>query len=320
MTTITLPERDLEILSGTLEENFKYLAERLRVRVAARGDTVSLEGEPEAVAVAGKLVEELGKLVASGYSVGKEEFRTALRVIEEDPEADLVQFFTDASIPDSVKRLVVPRNLKQRLFIQALIKFDIVFAVGPAGTGKTYLAVAMAAAALAEHLVKRIVLTRPAVEAGERLGFLPGDLVEKVNPYLRPVYDALYDILGYDRVARHIERGVIEIAPLAFMRGRTLNDSFMLLDEAQNTTPEQMKMFLTRLGFHSRAAITGDVTQIDLPNERGSGLVQARQILGNLPGICFFDFAKEDVVRHRLVEKVVAAYEAWDEAKRGNGS
>ena len=320
MTTITLPERDLEILSGTLEENFKYLAERLRVRVAARGDTVSLEGEPDAVAVAGKLVEELGKLVASGYSVGKEEFRTALRVIEEDPEADLVQFFTDASIPDSVKRLVVPRNLKQRLFIQALIKFDIVFAVGPAGTGKTYLAVAMAAAALAEHLVKRIVLTRPAVEAGERLGFLPGDLVEKVNPYLRPVYDALYDILGYDRVARHIERGVIEIAPLAFMRGRTLNDSFMLLDEAQNTTPEQMKMFLTRLGFHSRAAITGDVTQIDLPNERGSGLVQARQILGNLPGICFFDFAKEDVVRHRLVEKVVAAYEAWDEAKRGNGS
>lgn len=320
MTTITLPERDLEILSGTLEENFKYLAERLRVRVAARGDTVSLEGEPEAVAVAGKLVGELGKLVASGYSVGKEEFRTALRVIEEDPEADLVQFFTDASIPDSVKRLVVPRNLKQRLFIQALIKFDIVFAVGPAGTGKTYLAVAMAAAALAEHRVKRIVLTRPAVEAGERLGFLPGDLVEKVNPYLRPVYDALYDILGYDRVARHIERGVIEIAPLAFMRGRTLNDSFMLLDEAQNTTPEQMKMFLTRLGFHSKAAITGDVTQIDLPNERGSGLVQARQILGNLPGICFFDFAKEDVVRHRLVEKVVAAYEAWDEAKRGNGS
>ena len=320
MTTITLPERDLEILSGTLEENFKYLAERLRVRVAARGDTVSLEGEPEAVAVAGKLVGELGKLVATGYSVGKEEFRTALRVIEEDPEVDLVQFFTDASIPDAVKRLVVPRNLKQRLFIQALIKFDIVFAVGPAGTGKTYLAVAMAAAALAEHRVKRIVLTRPAVEAGERLGFLPGDLVEKVNPYLRPVYDALYDILGYDRVARHIERGVIEIAPLAFMRGRTLNDSFILLDEAQNTTPEQMKMFLTRLGFHSRAAITGDVTQIDLPNERGSGLVQARQILGQLPGICFFDFAKEDVVRHRLVEKVVAAYEAWDEAKRGNGS
>jgi phosphate starvation-inducible PhoH-like protein len=319
MTTITLPEKDLEILSGTLEENFRYLNERLRVRVAARGDTVSLEGEPETVALAGKLLQELGKLVATGYSVGKEEFRTALRVLEEDPSVNLVEFFTDASIPDSVKRLMVPRNLKQRLFIQALNRFDIVFAIGPAGTGKTYLAVAMAAGALAEHRVRRIVLTRPAVEAGERLGFLPGDLVEKVNPYLRPVYDALYDILGYDKVARHIERGVIEIAPLAFMRGRTLNDSFMLLDEAQNTTPEQMKMFLTRLGFHSRAAITGDVTQIDLPNEKASGLVQARQILGDLPGICFFDFVKEDVVRHKLVEKVVAAYEKFDGGRRGNG-
>ncbi len=320
MTRITLPERDLGVLAGTLDENLRYLEERLRVRLAARGDTVTVEGDPEAVELTGKLLRALGKLVATGYSVGKEEFRTALRVLEEDPAVDLVEFFTDASIPDSVKRLVVPRNLKQRLFIQALNRFDIVFAVGPAGTGKTYLAVAMAAAALAEHRVKRIVLTRPAVEAGERLGFLPGDLVEKVNPYLRPVYDALYDILGYDRVARHIERGVIEIAPLAFMRGRTLNDSFMLLDEAQNTTPEQMKMFLTRLGFHSRAAITGDVTQIDLPNEKTSGLVQARQILGNLPGICFFDFAKEDVVRHKLVEKVVAAYEAHDSARKGNGS
>ena len=319
MTSLTLPARDLEILSGTLDENFRYLGERLRVRIMARGDTVSLDGEPESVELAGRLLEALGKLVASGYAVGKEEFRTALRVLEEDPNVDLVEFFTDASIPDSVKRLVVPRNLKQRLFIQALTRFDIVFAIGPAGTGKTYLAVAMAAAALAEHRVKRIVLTRPAVEAGERLGFLPGDLVEKVNPYLRPVYDALYDILGYDRVARHIERGVIEIAPLAFMRGRTLNDSFMLLDEAQNTTPEQMKMFLTRLGFHSRAAITGDVTQIDLHNEKTSGLIQARQILGNLPGILFFDFAKEDVVRHKLVEKVVAAYEAHDLARRGNG-
>jgi phosphate starvation-inducible PhoH-like protein len=320
MTTITFPERDLEVLSGTLEENFRYLNERLRVRVAARGDTVSLEGASEDVALAEKLLQELGRLVATGYTVGKEEFRTALRVLEEDPGVDLVEFFTDASIPDAVKRLVVPRNLKQRLFIQAIHRNDIVFAIGPAGTGKTYLAVAMAAAALAEHRVRRIVLTRPAVEAGERLGFLPGDLVEKVNPYLRPVYDALYDILGYDRVARHIERGVIEIAPLAFMRGRTLNDSFMLLDEAQNTTPEQMKMFLTRLGFHSKAAITGDVTQIDLPNEKVSGLVQARQILANLPGICFFDFVKEDVVRHKLVEKVVAAYERFEGSRRGNGS
>jgi phosphate starvation-inducible PhoH-like protein len=315
MTRLTFPERDLELLSGTLEENFRYLTERLHVKVAARGDTVTLEGEAEGVAVAERLLRDLGTLVASGYSVGKEEIRTALRVLEEDPSANLVEFFTDASIPESVKRLVMPRNLKQRLFVQALIKHDIVFAIGPAGTGKTYLAVAVAAASLAEHRVRRIVLTRPAVEAGEKLGFLPGDLVEKVNPYLRPVYDALYDILGYDKVARFLERGVIEIAPLAFMRGRTLNDSFILLDEAQNTTPEQMKMFLTRLGFHSKAAITGDVTQIDLPNEKASGLVQARQILGALDGICFFDFAKEDVVRHRLVQKVVDAYEQYEARK-----
>jgi phosphate starvation-inducible PhoH-like protein len=318
MTTITLPARDLEILSGTLEENFRYLTERLRVRVAARGDTVSLEGDPEPVALAGKLLQELGKLVATGYSVGKEEFRTALRVLEEDPNVNLVEFFTDATIPDSVKRLVVPRNLKQRLFIQSLNRYDIVFAIGPAGTGKTYLAVAMAAAALAERRVKRIVLTRPAVEAGERLGFLPGDLVEKVNPYLRPVYDALYDILGYERVARHLERGVIEIAPLAFMRGRTLNDSFMLLDEAQNTTPEQMKMFLTRMGFHSKMVVTGDITQIDLPDGRPSGLVLSREILGEMAGVTFFEFTKEDVVRHRLVQQVIDAYEKWD-ALRGRG-
>jgi phosphate starvation-inducible PhoH-like protein len=317
MTTMTIPARDLEVLSGTLEENFRYLQDRLRVRVTARGDTVTIEGEADAVTVAQKLLQELGQLVGTGHPVGKEEFRTALRVLEEDASVDLVEFFTDASIPDSVKRLLVPRNLKQRRFIQAVQRFDIVFAIGPAGTGKTYLAVAMAAAALAEHRVRRIVLTRPAVEAGEKLGFLPGDLVEKVNPYLRPVYDALYDILGYDRVARHLDRGVIEIAPLAFMRGRTLNDSFILLDEAQNTTPEQMKMFLTRLGFHSKAVITGDVTQIDLPNEKSSGLVQSREILDNLPGICFFDFAKEDVVRHRLVEQVVAAYERFDAQRRG---
>ncbi|MFH1176134.1 MAG: PhoH family protein, partial [Acidobacteriota bacterium] len=210
-------------------------------------------------------------------------------------------------------------NLKQRLFIQAVSRFDSVFAVGPAGTGKTYLAVALAAAALADRRVRRIVLTRPAVEAGERLGFLPGDLVEKVNPYLRPVYDALYDILGYDTVARHLERGVIEIAPLAFMRGRTLNDSFILLDEAQNTTPEQMKMFLTRMGFHSKAVITGDVTQIDLPVEKLSGLVQGREILDGVAGVCFFDFAKEDVVRHRLVEKVVAAYEQFEAQRKRGG-
>jgi phosphate starvation-inducible PhoH-like protein len=318
MTTITLPARHLEQLAGTMDENLRYLSERLSVRVGARGDTVTVDGEDGAVELARKVLEELGRLVASGYSVGKEEFRTAVRVVEEDSSADLVAFFSDATIPESVKRLVVPRTLRQRLFIQAVANHDLVFAIGPAGTGKTYLAVAMAAAALNEKRVRRIVLTRPAVEAGERLGFLPGDLVEKVNPYLRPVYDALYDILGYEKVARHLERGVIEIAPLAFMRGRTLNDSFMLLDEAQNTTPEQMKMFLTRMGFHSRMVVTGDVTQIDLPPERASGLVQAREILSGLSGICFFDFTKEDVVRHRLVQKVVDAYEQFgSDRKRG---
>ncbi len=314
--TITLSAAGFSMLSGTLDENFHYLEERLGVKVQARGNTVALDGEAEAVARAERVLAGLGRLVASGYTVGKDEFRTAVRVLEEDPGADLVQFFTDASIPESVKRLLVPRNLKQRIFIQTVAKHDIVFAVGPAGTGKTYLAVAMAAAALSERRVRRIVLTRPAVEAGEKLGFLPGYLVEKVNPYLRPVYDALYDILGYEKVLRHLERGVIEIAPLAFMRGRTLNDSFILLDEAQNTTPEQMKMFLTRMGFHSKAVITGDVTQIDLPNDRLSGLVQARQILAPMSGIAWVDFTKEDVVRHRLVEQVLAAYERFEEQRR----
>jgi phosphate starvation-inducible protein PhoH and related proteins len=320
MTTLTLPARAIEVLSGTMEENFRYLSERLGVRLAARGDSVNLDGDEGSVELVRKLLEDLVRLVESGYVVGKEEFRTALRVLEEDPAMDLVAFFTDATVPESVKRLIVPRNLRQRLFIQAVRQHDVVFAIGPAGTGKTYLAVAMAAASLAEQRVKRIILTRPAVEAGEKLGFLPGDLVEKVNPYLRPVYDALYDILGYDKVNRHIERGVIEIAPLAFMRGRTLNDAFILLDEAQNTTPEQMKMFLTRMGFHSKAVITGDVTQVDLPPERLSGLVQAREILSRFSGICFFDFTRQDVVRHRLVEKIIGAYEQFEAARKKEGA
>ena len=316
MTTITLPERTLETLSGTMEENFRYLSERLGLKIAARGDTVSLEGDEETVALATRLLGDLGRLIEAGYTLGREDYRTAVRVLEEDPGVDLVEFFMDASIPDSVKRLLVPRNLRQRLFIQAVLSHDVVFAIGPAGTGKTSLGVALAAAALAEHRVKRIILTRPAVEAGEKLGFLPGDLIEKVNPYLRPVYDALYDILGYDKVVLYLERGVIEIAPLAFMRGRTLNDAFILLDEAQNTTPEQMKMFLTRMGFHSKAVITGDVTQVDLPADRASGLVQAREILERFEGIAFFDFTKADVVRHRLVQKIVDAYEQFDARRR----
>jgi len=275
MRRLSLSERQPERLFGIRDENLRYLEERLRLSVTARGTDVAVEGPAEAEEIAVRLLEAFDRLVEAGYPVGREEFRTGVRVLEEEPECDLVEFFVDSSIPEVLRRHVVPRNPNQRLFLKTVYRHDCVFAIGPAGTGKTYLAVALAGAFLEEKRVRRIVLCRPAVEAGERLGFLPGDLEEKINPYLRPVYDALYDILGYDKVARLMDRQVIEVAPLAFMRGRTLNESFIILDEAQNTTREQMKMFLTRMGFGSKAVITGDITQIDLPNERISGLVEA---------------------------------------------
>jgi len=258
--------------------------------------------------------------MASGGDVGKHEFRTGVRVLEEDIEIDLVEFFMDSTIPDALKRYVVPRNLNQRQFIRSVFSHDYVFSTGPAGTGKTYLAVAMAAAFLMDQQVRRIVLCRPAVEAGERLGFLPGDLAEKINPYLRPIYDALYDILGYEKVSKLLDRQVIEIAPLAFMRGRTLNDAFIILDEAQNTTHEQMKMFLTRMGFHSKTVITGDITQIDLPEGRSSGLIEALEILEGGKGFAFISFTHRDVVRHRLVQAVVDRYARWEARQPGAGS
>jgi phosphate starvation-inducible PhoH-like protein len=312
MQRVNLGVSNSERIFGIRDENLRYLEERLRVEVTARGSLVSVTGEPAAEAIAVRLLESFDRLLSSGAEVGRDEFRTGVRVLEEDLEIDLVEFFLDSSLPDTLKRYVVPRNLNQRLFIKAVYKHDYVFTIGPAGTGKTYLAVAMAAAHLTDKLVRRIVLVRPAVEAGERLGFLPGDLVEKINPYLRPVYDALYDILGYDKVTKLIERQVIEIAPLAFMRGRTLNDAFIILDEAQNTTHEQMKMFLTRMGFHSKAVITGDVTQIDLPNNRTSGLVEALDILDGVNGFAFVSFTHRDVVRHRLVQEVVDRYSRWE--------
>ncbi len=315
MEQITLQEGHAERLFGTRDENLRYLEDRLRVQVSARERQVTVRGDADGERIAARLLESFDRLLASGGSVSREEFRTGVRVLEEDADIDLVEFFLDSSIPESLKRFVVPRNLNQRLFIQAVASHDYVFATGPAGTGKTYLAVAMAASALTDKQVRRIVLVRPAVEAGERLGFLPGDLVEKVNPYLRPVYDALYDILGYDKVSKLIERQVIEIAPLAFMRGRTLNDAFIILDEAQNTTHEQMKMFLTRMGFHSKTVITGDITQIDLPEGRTSGLVEAVQILRGADGFGFIEFTHRDVVRHRLVQEVVDRYARW-EARR----
>lgn len=321
MVTVSVREEHLDRIVGARDENLRYLEARTGVSIQARGGEIRVDGPDErSERIAATLIEALDRLMAGGGGVGREEFRTGLRVLEEDAEVDLVEFFLDSSIPPTLKRFLAPRNLNQRHFIQAVGSHDCVFAIGPAGTGKTYLAVAMAAAALVDKQVRRLVLCRPAVEAGERLGFLPGDLVEKVNPYLRPVYDALYDILGYDKTSKLLERQVIEIAPLAFMRGRTLNDAFIILDEAQNTTREQMKMFLTRMGFHSKAVITGDITQIDLPDDRRSGLVEAIEILAPIDGIAFVHFSHRDVVRHRLVEKVVDHYARWEAAHNGGGA
>ena len=319
MQRLKVTEGNAERLFGTKDENLRYLEERLGVTVNARGTEISLSGDERSELIAARMLESFDRLLSSGGVVGKDEYRTAARVLEEDLEIDLVDFFLDADIPGALKRLLVPRNLNQRRFIQSVCQHDYVFAIGPAGTGKTYLAVAMAAAALIDRQVRRIVLARPAVEAGERLGFLPGDLVEKINPYLRPVYDALYDILGYDKVSKLIDRQVIEIAPLAFMRGRTLNDAFIILDEAQNTTHEQMKMFLTRMGFHSKTVITGDITQIDLPGGQASGLVEAVEILDGEPGFAFLRFTHRDVVRHRLVQQVVDRYDRWEAANKEKG-
>ncbi len=318
MQRLTLSESNVERLFGTRDENLRYLEERLGVRVNARGSEISVSGDEDSERIVTRLLESFDRLVSSGGEVGKDEFRTGVRVLEEDLDIDLVEFFLDASIPVTLKRFVVPRNLNQRLFIQSVYRHDYVFATGPAGTGKTYLAVAMAAAFLLDKQVRRIVLARPAVEAGERLGFLPGDLEEKINPYLRPVYDALYDILGYEKVAKLIDRQVIEIAPLAFMRGRTLNDAFIILDEAQNTTHEQMKMFLTRMGFHSKTVITGDITQIDLPGGQNSGLVEALEILDGSEGFAFIGFTHRDVVRHQLVQEVVDRYAQWEARRAGD--
>jgi phosphate starvation-inducible protein PhoH and related proteins len=309
MTQLTLAEEGIALLFGTGDENLHRIESAFGVGVSARGNQLQLTGEPDAVAAAGALLEQLSKLLERGYRLKPEDVSTAIRVLTESPETSLVEFFIADGALSSVRRLIAPRSLHQQQYVRAMTDHDMVISVGPAGTGKTYLAVAMAAAALVEKRVKRLVLARPAVEAGEKLGFLPGDLAEKVNPYLRPLHDALFDILGFEKVSRMMERGMIEVAPLAFMRGRTLNDSFVILDEAQNTTSEQMKMFLTRIGFDSKAVITGDITQIDLPKTMISGLKEAIEVLRDVEGIGFIAFDERDVVRHPLVQKIVGAYE-----------
>ena len=313
---LTLDEQGTHTLFGHHDENLRMLEDAFSVRISSRGNEIFVSGAAENVRPVEKLLAEMQKLIEQGYPLKKSDLSTGVRVLRDKPETNLIDFFTDDSIQPALKRVATPRNMAQKLYLQAMQQNDIVFAIGPAGTGKTFLAVAAAAAALIEKSINRIILCRPAVEAGERLGFLPGDIAEKVNPYLRPLYDSLYDIIGFEKVEKMIERSVIEIAPLAFMRGRTLNDSFIILDEAQNTTPEQMKMFLTRLGFGSKAVVTGDVTQVDLPAGRKSGLREARLILGNVEGIRFFDFTDRDVVRHPLVSKIVVAYDRSDRERK----
>jgi len=313
---LRLNDEGTHTLFGNRDENLRMLEDEFGVKISSRGNEIHVHGDADNVGPVERLLDQMQDLIEQGYPLKKSDLSTGVRVLRDRPETNLIDFFTDDAVQPAIRRVVTPRNLAQKLYLQAMQDFDITISIGPAGTGKTFLAVAAAAAALSEKTIKRIVLCRPAVEAGERLGFLPGDIAEKVNPYLRPLYDSLYDIIGLEKVDKLMERGIIEIAPLAFMRGRTLNDAFIILDEAQNTTPEQMKMFLTRLGFGSKAVVTGDVTQIDLPEGKKSGLREARQILSKVEGIKFFDFSDKDVVRHPLVQKVVVAYDRAEKERR----
>jgi phosphate starvation-inducible PhoH-like protein len=297
---------------GTHDGNIKYLESLLSVQVHLdENNLVTIDGEDVGVDLVERLIQDYAQLRAEGVKFSNGDLKSIIRIISEDTSQSLRGVVSSSKYLQAGKRTVTPKTLNQKLYIEAIEKYDMVFGIGPAGTGKTYLAVSMAVRALLEKKINRIVLTRPAVEAGERLGFLPGTLQEKIDPYLKPLYDALYDMLDVEKVDRHIERGIIEIAPIAFMRGRTLNDAFVILDEAQNTTPEQMKMFLTRIGYSSRAVITGDITQIDLPFGKMSGLVEARTVISGVEGVSFIHFNERDVVRHPLVQRIVRAYEAY---------
>ncbi|HNR49950.1 MAG: PhoH-like protein [Deltaproteobacteria bacterium ADurb.BinA179] len=301
----------LRQLAGDSCSNLKIVEESIGVKCSLKGNTIELTGEDFDVELAEHALKDLYKLIKGGFPLYPDDVWYAIRMLAKDRNVNLEDVFKDSIYISSTKKVIVPKSLQQKRYIDAMRVKDVLFGIGPAGTGKTYLALAMGVSHLLKKKVERIILTRPAVEAGEKLGFLPGDLLEKVNPYLRPLYDALYDMLEHDHVLRLISRDQIEVAPLAFMRGRTLNDAFIILDEAQNTTSEQMKMFLTRLGYNSKAVITGDITQIDLPSGVKSGLIEADQILKGIDEIGFTYFSEDDVVRHKVVAKIIKAYERF---------
>jgi phosphate starvation-inducible protein PhoH and related proteins len=305
----------IESLFGTLDENLKLFESALRVTTHLQDDKLAIDGEPAQVERAVRILDEYNELVHEGRVLDNGAVKALLRVVTEEPNISLRGILQPGRPRAFGKKSITPKSANQRRYMEFIERYDMVFAIGPGGTGKTYLAVAMAVSSLLTKQVNRIILARPAVEAGERLGFLPGTLQQKIDPYMRPLYDALYDMLDADKLERYLEKGIIEVAPLAFMRGRTLNDSFVILDEAQNTTSEQMKMFLTRLGFNSKAVITGDITQIDLPSSRRSGLVEAVDVVGKIEGIAFVYFNERDVVRHNLVQQIIKAYDEFDSSQ-----
>jgi len=310
MNRVSVPERGVESLFGTHDENLRLLEDAFKVRIRSHGSDLTIEGDEQGIVRAGRVLEQLTGLMREGYSVGPGDVRLAAQLVAEDGDVRLRDYLLKSAVR-SGKKVVVPRSLNQRRYLEQIQSHDMVFGIGPAGTGKTYLAVAQAISYLLNRQVSRVILARPAVEAGEKLGFLPGDLQQKVDPYLRPLYDALYDLLDFEKVDRLFERSQIEVAPIAFMRGRTLSEAFVIVDEAQNTTTEQMKMVLTRIGLGSKVVVTGDITQIDLPPGRISGLVEAISVLSGADEIAFSYFDEKDVVRHRLVQSIIKAYEAW---------
>jgi phosphate starvation-inducible PhoH-like protein len=311
MKKIALSEEGIGTVYGSRDANLKHIEALLNVEIRTQGGEITIEGDPKDELRAQLIFKQLKDLIDEGYPLANGDVKTAAQLLVENADLDLRDYFLKGGQRQVTRRRVTPKSVNQRRYLDSIDQFDIVFGVGPAGTGKTYLAMAQAVTYLLEKKVSRIVLARPAVEAGEKLGFLPGDIAEKVNPYLRPLYDALFDMMDTEKATRLLERGTIEVAPIAFMRGRTLNDAFVILDEAQNTTSEQMKMFLTRLGFGSKAVVTGDITQIDLPSGRISGLIQALEVVRRIEGIGFVYFDEKDVVRHKLVQQIVKAYDAF---------